>query len=103
MYLAQTVRDLGPIVCCRAEQPLMTHRVTYFAYLHFISEVFNTGEYEGFANHPRNPWYGIKPPLDFSQYIQIQLIPLHLRPLYNTALDGERWPELGLFNVADGL
>lgn len=75
-FLQKEVQELHPRIFGQGE-PLMTDRMTFFAYNQYLYKKFGVGQ--DLKNHPRNPWAGIEAPLDFSDYSQIRKLPEHLR------------------------
>jgi hypothetical protein len=75
-FLVSRTDELRPSVMGDVE-PLMTDRMTFFAYNQMLWHKFHIGS--NMMNHPRNPWQGIEAPKDFNEYCQIKPLPEDLQ------------------------
>lgn len=74
-FLEETIAALEKRVMT-SRDPLMTDRMTFFAYANFLRHKFHKGF--DYTNHPRNPWQGVSTPMDFNDYSQIRQLPKEL-------------------------
>ena len=76
-FLQKAIQELHPRVFGK-DEPLMTERMTFFAYNQFLWVKHKIGN--DLSKHPRNPWHDCVTPLNFDDYQQIRPLPVELAP-----------------------